>query len=59
MSNPQPHTHMEYVYPALFALSLAYISLADLSPWKIGIAAGVCIFAYLEALRPQFERHID
>ena len=50
---------MKYVYPALFALSLAYISLADLSPWKIGIAAGVCIFAYLEALRPQFERHID
>ncbi len=50
---------MKYVYPALFALSLAYISLADLSPWEVGIAAGVCVFAYLEALRPQFKNVIN
>ena len=49
---------MKYVYPALFALSLAYISLADLSPWKIGIAAGVCVVTYLLAVDP-FEGHID
>ena len=47
-SNTQP-PHMKYVYPALFALSLAYISLADISAWKIGVAAGICVFAYLEA----------